>query len=132
MTPKRSMFYSTMLLTAVHLLLRLIGTSFQVYLSGKIGAEGIGLLQLTLSAGTFAMVAGIAGIRTSAMYLTAEELGRKHPENIPWVLSGCIRYALITGGTVALLLTAFAPWIASELIGKETAVHSLRLYADQL
>lgn len=126
------MFYSTMLLTAVHLLLRLIGTSFQVYLSGKIGAEGIGLLQLTLSAGTFAMVAGIAGIRTSAMYLTAEELGRKHPENIPWVLSGCIRYALITGGTVALLLTAFAPWIASELIGKETAVHSLRLYAGLL
>lgn len=120
------------MLTAVHLLLRLAGTSFQVYLSGRIGAEGIGLLQLTLSAGTFAMVAGIAGIRTSTMYLTAEELGRDRPENIPWVLSGCIRYALITGGSVALLLTFLAPRIAEDLIGEMQTVHSLRLYAGSL
>jgi len=121
-----------MMLTSVHLLLRLIGTSFQVYLSGRIGAEGIGLLQLTLSAGTFAMVAGIAGIRTSTMYLTAEELGKQHTENIPWVLSGCILYALITGGSVALLLTVFAPQIAADLIGETQTVHSLRLYAGFL
>ena len=120
------------MLTAVHLLLRSIGTSFQVYLSGKIGAEGIGLLQLTLSAGTFAMVAGIAGIRTSTMYLTAEEIGRKQIENIPWILSGCIRYALITGGAVALLLTLFAPYIAEYMIGEAQTVQSLRLYAGFL
>ena len=121
-----------MMLTAVHLLLRLTGTSFQVYLSGKIGAEGIGLLQLTLSAGTFAMVAGIAGIRTSTMYLTAEELGRGRPENIPWVLSACIRYALVTGGSVALLMTIFAPRIAEDLIGNTKTVHALRLFAGSL
>lgn len=132
MAPKRSIFYSTMMLTAVHLLLRLIGTSFQVYLSGRIGAEGIGLLQLTLSAGSFAMVAGTAGIRTSAMYLTAEEIGKNRRENIPWVLSGCIRYTLITGGTAALLLTVFAPMIASGLIGQAQAIHSLRLFAGSL
>ena len=115
------------MLTAVHLLLRLIGTSFQIYLSGRIGAAGIGLLQLTLSAGSFAMVAGTAGIRTTAMYLTAEELGRKHPENIPWVLSGCIRYSLITGGTVAVLLSLFAPKIADSWISDPKVIPSLRL-----
>ena len=31
------------------LLLRLVGTSFQVYISGRIGAAGVGLLQLTMS-----------------------------------------------------------------------------------
>ena len=121
-----------MMLTAVHLLLRLIGTSFQVYLSRKIGAEGIGLLQLTLSAGSFAMVAGIAGIRTSTMYLTAEELGRKHYENIPWILSACIRYALITGGSVALLMTIFAPHIAEDLIRNTKTIHALKLFAGSL
>ena len=69
---KLPMFYSALLLTGVNLLLRLAGTSFQVYLSGRIGPAGIGLLQLVLSVGSFAMVAGIAGVRTAAMYLTAE------------------------------------------------------------
>ena len=50
-------FYSALLLTGVNLLLRLVSTSFQVYLSGRIGAEGIGLLQLVLSVGSMAMVA---------------------------------------------------------------------------
>ena len=74
MPKKLPIFYSALLLTGVNLLLRLVGTSFQVYLSGRIGAAGIGLLQLVLSVGSFAMVAGIAGVRTAAMYLTAEEL----------------------------------------------------------
>lgn len=36
-------FYQTMLLTGANFLLRLAGMSFQVYLSGRVGAEGIGL-----------------------------------------------------------------------------------------
>ena len=43
------MFYSALLLTGVNLLLRLVGTSFQVYLSAALGPAGVGLLQLTLS-----------------------------------------------------------------------------------
>lgn len=132
MYPKRSIIHGTIMLTAVHLLLRLIGTSFQVYLSGKIGAEGIGLLQLTLSAGSFAMVAGMAGIRTATMYLSAEELGRKHPENIPWVLSGCIRYSLITGGVAAMTLFLFAPVIADKWVGHREIIPSLRLVSGTL
>ena len=49
-------FYSAMLLTGVNLLLRLVGTSFQVYLSGRIGAAGIGLLQLILTLNGLAVV----------------------------------------------------------------------------
>ena len=75
-------FYSALLLTGVNLLLRLVGTSFQVYLSGRIGPEGIGLLQLVLSVGSLSLVAGIGGVRTAAMYITAEELGRNSRENV--------------------------------------------------
>ena len=83
MQRKLPIFYSAMLLTIVNLLLRFAGTSFQVYLSSRIGAAGIGLLQLVLSVGSLAVVAGIAGIRTASMYLTAEELGRKQKQNVP-------------------------------------------------
>ena len=84
-----------MMLTGVNLLLRTVGTSFQVYLSGRIGAAGIGLLQLVLSVSALATTVGMAGIRTGTMYLTAEELGKRRPQNVVWVLSGAIGYSVL-------------------------------------
>ena len=125
-------FYSALLLTGVNLLLRLAGTSFQVYLSASLGAAGIGLLQLTMSVGNLAMVAGMAGIRTASMYLCAEELGRKKPENVTWVLSGCFLYSILFSGSVAALLYLFAPQIAQGWIGDLRTVGALRLFAGFL
>lgn len=132
MRKKLPIFYSALLLTGANLLLRLVGTSFQVYLSGRVGPAGIGLLQLTMSVGSLAMVAGIAGIRTTAMYLTAEELGKKRPGNVIWVLSGCFLYSLLCGGGVGAGLYVFAPRIASGWIGDIRTVEALRLFASFL
>ena len=129
MARKLPIFYSAMLLTCVNLLLRFVGTSFQVYLSGRIGAEGIGLLQLVLSVGSMAMVAGMAGIRTATMYLTAEEAGRKRPERILWVLSGCTKYSFVASTAVALLVYICAPQICALWIGHPEVVDSVRLFA---
>ena len=129
MSRKLPIFYSAMLLTGVNLLLRLVGTSFQVYLSGRIGAEGIGLLQLVLSVGSMAMVAGMAGIRTATMYLTAEEIGRRKPQRTVWVLSGCTAYSMTASTAVATAVYIFAPWIADKWIGNVQTVDSIRLFA---
>ena len=129
MPKKIPIFYSALLLTAVNLLLRLVGTSFQVYLSGRIGPEGIGLLQLVLSVGNLSLVAGMAGVRTAAMYLTAEELGRKRAKNVIWVLSACFLYSMVCSGTAAFLLYHFAPWIAENWIGEPATLGALRLFA---
>ena len=117
------------MLTGVNLLLRFAGTSFQVYLSGRIGAAGIGLLQLVMSVGSLSMVAGIGGIRTATMYLTAEELGRKNTKNVSWVLSGCFLYSICFSGSIAALLYHFAPQIASSWIGNPRTTDALRLFA---
>ena len=129
MSKKLPIFYSALLLTVVNLLLRLVGTSFQVYLSSRIGAEGIGLLQLTLSVGAMAMVAGMAGIRTATMYLTAEEIGRGQPKNSVWVLSSCLLYSIVCSVFVAIILYGYAPFIADKWIGNTRIVPSLRLFA---
>ena len=129
MRKKLPIFYSALLLTGVNLLLRFAGTSFQVYLSSRIGAEGIGLLQLTLSVGGMAMVAGTAGIRTGTMYLTAEEIGKERPQNVTWVLSGCILYSILFSGAISVLLYHFAPWIANSWIGDGRTVEALRLFS---
>ncbi|MBQ9929479.1 MAG: polysaccharide biosynthesis C-terminal domain-containing protein [Oscillospiraceae bacterium] len=129
MRRKLPIFYSALLLTAVNLLLRLVGTSFQVYLSSRIGAEGIGLLQLVMSVGAMALVAGMAGIRTATMYLTAEQIGRKKPQNITWVLSGCLMYSIICSAAVGSIVYIFAPRIAENWIGNIHTLSSLRLFA---
>ncbi len=129
MRRKIPIFYSAILLTGVNLLLRLVGTSFQVYLSGRIGASGIGLVQLVLSVGSLSMTAGMAGVRTATMYLCAEELGKKRPQNIRWVLSGCFLYSILISATISLGLYIFAPVIAQFWIGHVQTVSAIRLYA---
>ena len=132
MARKLPIFYSALMLTGVNLLLRLVSTSFQVYISGQIGAAGVGLLQLVLSVGMLAMTAGTAGIRTTAMYLTAEEMGRKKKGTVCWVLSGCFLYSIVCSGIVAGCLYAFAPQIASGWIGNSNTINALRLLAGFL
>ena len=129
MPRKLPIFYSALLLTGVNLLLRFVGTSFQVYISNRLGAAGVGLLQLVLSVGGFAMVSGIAGVRTATMYLTAEELGKKRAENVTWILSGCFLYSILCSGTVAAVLYSGAPWIAEHWLADSRTVAALQLLA---
>ena len=132
MRRKMPIFYSALMLTGVNLLLRLVSTSFQVYISGRIGAAGVGLLQLVMSVGAMAMTAGMAGVRTAAMYLTAEELGHKRPGSVSWVLSGCFLYSIVCSGVVSLGLYTFAPFLAQNWIGDIRTVAAIRLYAGFL
>ena len=132
MPKKIPIFYSALLLTGVNLLLRFVSTSFQVYLSGRIGSEGIGLLQLTMSVGSLAMIAGMGGIRTTTMYLTAGELGRNRPGSIARILSGCVVYSLVLSTFIAFLLYHFAPWIAQYWIDNDQTMDALRLFASFL
>lgn len=125
----KPIFYNALLLTGVNLLLRFVSTSFQVYLSGRIGAAGIGLLQLVLSVGALAITVGMGGIRTATMYLCAEVIGQKRTEHMSRVLSGCILYSLILSVSVSTLLYLFAPQIAAGWVGDETVTGAIRLLA---
>ncbi len=129
MRGKSSIFYSTVMLTAVNLVLRLSSMGFQVYLSGQIGAAGIGLLQLTLSVVGFAMTIGMAGIRTATMYLTAEAVGSGRRNGVSQVLSACLVYSFLCSAASALLLFRFAPQIAACWVGDPRTEPAIRAYA---
>lgn len=129
MSKKTPIFYSALLLTGVNLLLRMVSTSFQVYISGRIGAAGVGLLQLVLSVGGMAMTAAMAGIRTATMYLTAGELGRRKPETVCHVLSVCVTYSILCSSVVSVLLYFLAPTVADRWIGDARTTEAIRLFA---
>lgn len=129
MAKKSPIFFGALLLTGVNLLMRTVSTGFQVFLSGQLGAAGIGLVQLVLSVGGMAMTAASAGIRTTAMYLTAGELGRSRPENIRHVLSCCIRYSIFCSLLLAAALYFSAPLLAKSWIGNAQTAPAIRLLA---
>lgn len=127
--PKRNtMFYSALLLTGANLALRMVSMGFQVYLSGQLGAAGVGLLQLTISVATLAMTAAMAGIRTTAMYLTAEEIG-KNRRGADRVLSACFCYSFLCSLAVALAVYNLSPYIAEQWIGDIRTAAALRVFA---
>ena len=123
------LFYGAILLTGVNLLLRLVSTGFQVHISARMGAAGVGLLQMVMSVGGLAMTAGIAGVRTATMYLSAAQLGIKKPGAVTWVLRGCLVYALVCGFAVGSILYFCAPLIADSWLREPNTVHALRIFA---
>ena len=121
------MFYGALLLTGANLALRLVSMSFQVYLSGRIGAAGVGLLQLILSVKMLSFTAGSAGARTCALYLSAEALGRRR--SVWPALRGCAWYCLLFSLPTAAGLWLFTPQIAGSWIGDAAGEAALRVFA---
>ena len=79
----KRLLVNTIVLTMSSLLLRSIGLIFQVFLSRKMGAVGIGLFQLVMSVDMFAATIAISGIRFTATRLVSEELGSGREGNVP-------------------------------------------------
>ena len=89
---KRSILKGALLLTCVDLLMRILGIGFHAFLTRKIGADGLGMMQLIASVGFFAMIAGTSGMRVSAMCLTAEEFGSRRPQGAYRAAKDCLRW----------------------------------------
>lgn len=122
-----SIVTNALLLTAVNLLLRSSGTGFQVFLARQIGAEGMGLLHLILSVNSFTLIAGMGGVRTASMYLSAEELGKGKQGDVRCVLRCAFRYAVRCSLGAAAAAALCAPWIAERWIGSPASASTIRL-----
>ncbi len=122
-----SMFYGALLLTGANLVLRLAGMSFHIYLSGRIGAAGVGLLQLILSVKLLAFTLSSAGSRTCSLYLSAEALEQNR--TVRPVLRGCFQYGLFFSLLTAAGLWLFTPEIAAGWIGDSAAESALHVFA---
>lgn len=124
---KGSIFRGALLLTGSDLLLRLMGIGFNAFLAGRIGAAGLGLLQLISSVGFFALILGSSGVRVAAMCLTAEEFGKKNPEGAYSAVRACLKYGLTVSSMVAVGLYFSAPLIAARLLNHADAATPLRI-----
>ncbi len=123
----KRLIVNTALMTAASLLMRCISMGFQGYLSGRIGATGIGLYQLVMSVELLASTFAISGIRFAVTRLVSEELGLGRSGGVHGAMVRSVLYALFFGSAAMLLLTRFAEPIGFLCIGDARTVLSLRI-----
>ena len=117
---------NTLVLTISNMLMRLIGLLFQIYISKKIGAEGIGIYFLIISVNLTAATFAISGGRFAATRLVSEEIGKGNYAGAFKAIKICIIYSAVFGIAATFMLLIFAQPIGLKIIGDSRTVLSLK------
>lgn len=120
---------SALILTGGNIFLRLTGMLFQIFLSRRIGADSLGLLQLVSTVSIFAAAVGCSGAKVASMVLTAEEYGRKRLCAIRRTVHACLIYGLCVSLLAGAGLLALSRRIAGGWIGSFDTLDSVRMVA---
>lgn len=120
------------ILTVTSLILRTVGMFFRVYMSGKIGAEGMGLYQLVFSIYVLGATFATSGISTAVTRLVADELVRGTARTVRRILWRSVLLSLIIGVASTAIIYAGAEIISVYWIKDIRAVPALRMLSLSL
>ena len=120
------------LLTIGSFLLRGIGMSFQIYISNKIGAEGIGVYQLILSVFLFSVTLASSGINLASTRIVSEELAKNDISGSQKAIKHCIIYSFLMGFIAFCILFFSADIIAKFSFHGKVSGFPLKLMAISL
>ena len=95
MTDKRQFFKSGAMLAAVALAMRGVSLLFNSHITEKVGAEGMGLLSLTMSVYAFAVTFATSGISLTVTRLVASVIGEGRSDRVGRVLRASFLYSFI-------------------------------------
>ena len=125
-----------LLLTAVSILMRSVGVSYNVYLSNQIGAVAMGLFSLISTVYGFAITLATSGIGLATTRLIARALGTNHlyerTSAVRFAFRKCIGYALLFSTGASILLYMLSPFIGNTLLMDERTVRPMQLLAFTL
>lgn len=132
-------FLNAILLSAASVLMQSVTVSFNIYVSNRIGAEGMGLLTLIFTVTGLSVTVATSGIQLAVVKMTAEAIpydvrtqtADQHAR-VRAILRAAISYASFFGILAAILLFTLSGVLARHAIGDLRALPSLRIYAVSL
>jgi stage V sporulation protein B len=95
-------------MTVTALILRAVGIVFRIYLSGRIGAEGMGLYQLVFSVYVLLSTFASTGICTAVTRLVTEQLVCGTTRTVRQVLRRSVPLCIMAGLVSAVLIFVFS------------------------
>ncbi len=123
---------NALILGAVTIFMRSISVIFNAYVSGKIGAEGMGLYSLVTSVYLFAVTLASSGVSLAVTRLVSEELGRGDHRGVITAMRRCTAYALCFGIASFTLLFFGAGFISEHILHDMRTYRSLRVLSVAL
>ena len=97
MRKSRIFIKNTLILSITALFMRVLSVYFNVYLSDKLGSEGLGLFTLTLSIYGLAATLATSAINLTATRMVADASGSAKYSDINHAMKKCIAYSLFFG-----------------------------------
>ncbi len=131
MKKSQKLLINTIVLTVATFLMRTIDVSFNVYLTNKIGAVGIGLFQLVMTVYGLSVTFASSGVRLASTRLTVDaiDVGRLRLKDI---MNNCFGFALFMGISISVLLYAFSDIISIRWLGDVQTARPLKILAFAL
>ena len=126
---KRVLFINALIITTTSLLFNTVGISFRVFMSNKIGTEGMGLLQLIMSIYMIATLFVVTGINVGVTRLVAEEGGRHSFSVCRALLMRAFSISFLYSIPAFIFLFFGAEFIGIKLLNDTRTVFSLKLLA---
>lgn len=121
---KQAFYKNTAVMTVTSLLLRLLGILFRIFISNRVGAEGMGLYQLVFSVYILGATFATGGLTTAVTCLAAERMTRSDAKGVRRLLGLSVMLCLVIGGVSALILYSGAP-VIGVWMGDTRAVSAL-------
>lgn len=129
---KKKFMVNAVLLTLTGLLTRTIGVIFRIYISNKIGAEGIGVYQLILTVYMFSTTFATSGITLTVTRLVTDNIALNRSGRVKYITQRFQLAGFVISTTVAVCLFAFAEPIGIHLLCDERSVTALKILAPSL
>lgn len=128
-TNAREIFVGGIVLSASALIMRSVSVAFNVYVSGKIGAAGMGLLSLIMSVYSLAVTFAVSGISLASTRLTAEAIGSGRKDDVRAAMKRCLIYSLIFGSATFIVLFFSSDFIAVSWLDDMRCSRPIKLFA---
>ncbi len=123
----REVFLSGVILSVSAFVMRSVSVAFNVYVSDRIGAEGMGLLTLIMSVYSLALTFAVSGISLAATRLTAEAAGSGRRGDIRAAMCRCLVYSVTFGIAAAAVVLLGAEYIGGVWLGDARSIRALRV-----
>jgi stage V sporulation protein B len=129
---------NTLLLTLTSLIMRTVGVYFNVYLTGRLGADGMGLFTLTGSVYGLAVTLATSAVTLASTRLVSEAMGEsvdgkeRESGRILAAMKVCIGYSLFFGTLAGGILLLLSAPIGRVILSDDRTIPSLQLLAISL
>ena len=127
----KRLLINTLTLSATSFIMRTVGVAFNVYLTGRLGAAGIGLFSLISDVYAMALTFSFAGLPLASTRLTVEDCSKAAGQGA-WIMRRCSLYGLAVGYAMLAAVWAGAEPIAKMWLGDIRTASALRILALSL